>query len=94
MFNRKDEYQIKVDIDIDEALKDIRKVKEEVKECVKETSFEIKKLNLKWRDTLVVKVNGLLKEYDQKMIEKKLKKKLHRKVLVIDSRIDLSVLQK
>lgn len=90
MINRDDKYTLKVDIDIDEALKDIRKVKE----CVKEASFEIKKLNLKWKDTLVVKVNGLLKESDAKMIEIKLKKKLHRKVLVIDNRMDLSVLQK
>ena len=77
-------YKLKIEIDKDEALKDIREVKKEVKELVKECTFELNKLELKRKDILIVKYDMYLKDSDKNKIEKTLKNKLHRKVIVLD----------
>lgn len=80
-------YKLKIEIDKDEALKDIREVKKEVKELVKECTFELNKLELKRKDILIVKYDMYLKDSDKNKIEKTLKNKLHRKVIVLDKSV-------
>ena len=81
--------ELKIEIDKDEALKDIRKVKKEVRQAVKECTFEINKLELKRRDILVIKVHSFFKANDMKRMKKELEKQLHRKVLLINDGIDI-----
>ena len=83
-------YKLKIEIDKDEALKDIREVKKEVKETVKECTFELNKLELKRKDILVIKLHAFYKAKDIEIMKKQLEKQLHRKVLLIDDKIDIS----
>ena len=87
-------YTLKVDIEIDNALKQLTKIKREVKEVVKECDYELNKLSLKRKDILVVKLNGMFKQETIKQIEKELKKKLHRKVLVFNKGIELEKIER
>lgn len=87
-------YKLKVDIEIDNALKQLRQIKKEVKEVVKECDYELNKLSLKRKDMLVVKLNGIYKQSEIKRIEKEIRKKLNRKVLVINQGIELAVIEK
>ena len=87
-------YTLKVDIEIDNALKQLRQVKKEVKEVVKECDYELNKLYLKRKDILVVKLNVIFKQTTIKQIEKELRKKLHRKVLVLNKDIELETIQR
>lgn len=87
-------YTLKVDIQIDNALQQLRTIKKEVREVVKECDYELNKLLLKRKDILVVRLNGLFKQSDIEQIEKKLKKKLHRKVLVINQGIELETIER
>lgn len=80
-------YTLNVDIQTDNALKQLRQIKQEVKRVVKECTYEIKKLKLKRKDILIVKMNAFLKDDDKDRLEKRLKKKLHRKVLVLDNSV-------
>nr|DAV12766.1 MAG TPA: hypothetical protein [Caudoviricetes sp.] len=80
-------YTLNVDIQTDNALKQLRQIKQEVKRVVKECTYEIKKLKLKRKDILIVKMNMFLKDDDKDRLEKRLKKKLHRKVLVLDNSV-------
>lgn len=82
--------KLKIEIDKNEALKDIREVKKEVKELVKECTFELNKLELKRKDILVIKLHALYKAKDIEIMKKQLEKQLHRKVLLIDDKIDIS----
>lgn len=83
-----DTYTLKVDIEIENALQQLRTIKKEVKEVVKECDYELNKLSLKRKDILVVKLNGMFKQETINHIEKELKKKLHRKVIVINNNVD------
>ena len=76
---------LNVDIQIDNALKQLRRIKQEVKKVVKECTYEINKLELKRKDILIIKINMLLKDNEKDRLEKRLEKKLHRKVLVLDN---------
>lgn len=78
---------LNVDIQIDNTLKQLRQIKQEVKKVVKECTYEIKKLKLKRKDILIVKMNAFLKDDDKDRLEKRLKKKLHVKVLVLDNSV-------
>ncbi len=80
-------YTLNVDIQTDNALKQLRQIKQEVKRVVKECTYEIKKLKLKRKDILIVKMDSFLKDDDKDRLEKRLKKKLHRKVLVLDNSV-------
>lgn len=83
-------YKLKIEIDKDQVLKDIREVKKEVKELVKECTFELNKLELKRKDILAIKLHALYKAKDIEIMKKQLEKQLHRKVLLIDDQIDIS----
>jgi len=83
-------YKIRIEVNKDELLKDIRNIKKEVKEIVNECEYEINKLKLKRKDILVVKVHALYKANDMKAIKKKLEKQLHRRVLLINDSMDIS----
>lgn len=82
-------HKLKIEIDKDEALKDLRRIKKEVKEVVKECTFKINKLELKRKDILVIKVHAFLKENDMKNMKKNLEKQLHRRVLLINHGLDI-----
>lgn len=81
-------YTLNIDIQIDNALKQLRQIKKEVKEVVKDCTYEINKLQLKRKDILVVKIGTFLTRDEVSRLEKGLKKKLHRKVLVVSDNID------
>lgn len=85
LFNKED----KLELNKDEILKEIREVKKEVKEVVKECTFELNKLELKRKDILVIKLNTFCKVKDIEIIKKQLEKQLHRKVLLIDDKMDI-----
>lgn len=87
-------YTLAVNIEIDNALKQLRTIKKEVKECVKDCHYELNKLELKRKDILVVKLDCILKQPDVKQIEKQLKKTLHRKVLVVNRGIELTTIER
>lgn len=92
MFNKKkeDSYKINLEINKEEVLKDIRCIKKELKEVVKDCKYEINKIKLGRKDVLVVKVHALYSTNDMKTIKKELKKHLHRRVLLINDTIDIS----
>lgn len=90
LFNKEDAYKIKLKLNKDEILKDIIEVKKKVKDTVKECTFELNKLELKRKDILVIKLHGLYKAKDIEIMKKQLEKQLHRKVLLIDDKIDIS----
>lgn len=87
-------YTLNVDIEIDNALQQLRTIKKEVREVVKECDYELNKLSLKRKDILVVKLNGMFKQTTIKQIEKELRKKLHRKVLVLNKGIELEIIER
>lgn len=87
-------YKLNVDIQIDNALKQLRQIKKEVREVVKECNYELNKLTLKRKDVLVVKLNGMYKIKTLQQIEKTLKKKLHRKVIVINQDVELETIKR
>lgn len=92
MFDKKkeDSYKINLEINKEEVLKDIRCIKKEVKEVVKDCKYEINKLKLGRKDILVVKVHTFCSANDMKTIKKKIKKHLHRRVLLINDTIDIN----
>lgn len=90
----KDKYTLDVELNVEDSLKELKRLKQEVKDTANEIDFSIKKLRLKRKDILVVKLNTKLKQSDKMYIEKQLKKKLHRKVLVIDNSIELCSIQR
>lgn len=95
LFNKEDTYKVNIEINKDGLLKDLKEIKEEVKATTKEINFDIKKLKLKRKDILIVKVNMFLKDSDKTKMEQRLKKKLHRKILVLDNSIrDIEVVER
>lgn len=82
-----DKYKVDLEINKDEILKDLREIKNEVKSVTKEIDSDIKHLRLKRKDILIVKIDMYLKEDDIQKIEQRLRKKLHRKVLVFDKTV-------
>lgn len=93
--NKDNIYKLKVDIQIDNALQQLRTIKKEIRKLVKECHYELNKLTLKRKDILVIKLNGFFKETDRKRIKKQIKKAIHRKVFVIDDFIkDMHILEK
>lgn len=90
----KDTYTLDVELNIEDSLKQLRELKEEVKSTTNEIKFDLKKLRLRRKDILVVRLNGMFKANDKMKIEKQLKKKLHRKVLVIDNLMELHLIEK
>ena len=90
----KDTYTLDVELNIEDSLKQLRELKEEVKSITNEIEFDLKKLRLRRKDILVVRLNGMFKANDKMKIEKQLLKKLHRKVLVIDDSINLFSIEK
>lgn len=90
----KDKYTLDVELNIEDSLKQLRELKEEVKSTTNEIEFDLKKLRLRRKDILVVRLNGMFKANDKMKIEKQLLKKLHRKVLVIDDSINLFSIEK
>ena len=90
----KDKYTLDVELNIEDSIKQLRELKEEVKSTTNEIEFDLKKLRLKRKDILVVRLNGMFKANDKMKIEKQLLKKLHRKVLVIDDSINLFSIEK
>lgn len=89
-----DTYTLDVELNIEDSLKQLRELKEEVKSTTNEIEFDLKKLRLRRKDILVVRLNGMFKANDKMKIEKQLLKKLHRKVLVIDDSINLFSIEK
>ncbi len=91
MLNKKKEdcYKINLEINKEEILKDIRDIKKEVENTVKNCEYEISKLNLKRKDILVIKVHAFYKANDMEKIKKKIEKQLHRRVLLINDHIDI-----
>ena len=87
LFNKDDTYKINLEINKEEIMKDLKEIKEEVKNVTKEVDTDIKHLRLKRKDILIVKVDMFLKDSDKDKMEQRLKKKLHRKVLVLDASI-------
>ena len=85
----KDKYTLDVELNIEDLIKQLRELKEEVKSTTNEIEFDLKKLRLKRKDILVVRLSGMFKANDKMKIEKQLLKKLHRKVLVIDDSVKL-----
>ena len=90
----KDTYTLDVELNIEDSLKQLRELKEEVKSTTNEIKFDLKKLRLRRKDILVVRLNGMFKANDKMKIEKQLLKKLHRKVLVIDDSVNLFSIEK
>lgn len=90
----KDTYTLDVELNIEDSLKQLRELKEEVKSTTNEIEFDLKKLRLRRKDILVVRLNGMFKANDKMKIEKQLLKKLHRKVLVIDDSVNLFSIEK
>lgn len=90
----KDTYTLDVELNIEDSLKQLRELKEEVKSTTKEIKFDLKKLRLRRKDILVVRLNAMFKANDKMKIEKQLSKKLHRKVLVIDNSVNLFSIEK
>lgn len=60
---------------------------QQINKKLKEIKYEIKKISLKRKDILIIKIDMLLKESDIDRIEQRFKKKLHRKVLVLDKSV-------
>lgn len=87
LFNKEDTYKVNLEINKDEVLKDIKEIREEVKSVTKEIDADIKHLRLKRKDILIIKVDMFLKNTDKDKMEQRLKKKLHRKVLVLDASV-------
>lgn len=84
---KEETYKLNFELNKDELLKDIKEIRDEVKSVTKEIDTDIKHIRLKRKDILIVKVNMFLKDNDKDRIEKTLKKKLHRKVLVLDNTV-------
>ena len=84
---KEETYKLNFELNKDEIIKEIKEIKEEVKSTIKEIQFDIKKLKLSRKDILIVHMNMFLKDTDKDKIEKRLKKKLHRKVLVLDNSV-------
>lgn len=84
---KEETYKLNFELNKDEIIKEIKEIKEEVKSTTKEIQFDIKKLKLSRKDILIVHMNMFLKDTDKDKIEKRLKKKLHRKVLVLDNSV-------
>ena len=90
----KDKYTVDVELNVKDSLKELKRLRQEVKDTANEIDFSIKKLSIKRKDILVVKLNGMFKQDTKMKIEKQLKKKLHRKVLVIDNLMELHLIEK
>lgn len=87
---KEETYKLNFELNKDEIIKDLKEIKKEVKSTTKEIQFDIKKLKLKRKDILVIKLHGFYKAKDIEIMKKQLEKQLHRKVLLIDDKIDIS----
>lgn len=89
------EYEFNIKTNKEEVLKDFKEIKQEAEKLIRETEYTLNKITLKRKDVLVIRVDMLLKEEDKRAIEERLKKKLHRKVLVLDNFVkDIGVIAK
>lgn len=87
LFDKEQSYKIRLEVNKDEVLKDIKEIKKETESIIKDAEYNINKIRLKRKDILIVKMDMFLKDNDKDKIEKRLKKKLHRKVLVLDNSV-------
>ena len=95
MADIKSECEIILDINKEKAIKDLKEIKEEAESIIKDLDYNIGKLRLKRKDILIVKMEQLISPQYKAMIEKQLKKQLHRKVIVIDKTINsMSVIER
>ena len=62
----KDTYTLDVELNIEDSLKQLRELKEEVKSTTNEIEFDLKKLRLRRKDILVVRLNGMFKANDNR----------------------------
>ena len=62
----KDTYTLDVELNIEDSLKQLRELKEEVKSTTNEIEFDLKKLRLRRKDILVVRLNGMFKANDKR----------------------------
>lgn len=84
-----DNYNINLTINKDKFLKELRDIKKEIEEVTEVKGIlEINRFKLKRRDILILHVLGVHKQSDVERMEKELKKKLRRKVLILDERVD------
>lgn len=87
--------EIELTINKQEVIKDLQEIKDTVKDVIGTTECMMSKLRLKRKDVLVVKINGMLRDKDKIDIAKKLKKILHRKVIVVDQYVEsMSILER
>ena len=95
MADIKSECEIILDINKEKAIKDLKEIKAEAESIIKDMDYSIGKLRLKRKDILIVKMDQLISPQYKAMIEKQLKKQLHRKVIVIDKTINsMSVIER
>lgn len=87
---KEETYKLNFELNKDEIIKDLKEIKKEFKSTAKEIQFDIKKLKLKRKDILVIKLHGFYKAKDIEIMKKQLEKQLHRNVLLIDDKIDIS----
>lgn len=89
------EYEFNIKTNKEEVLKDFKEIKQEAEKLIRETEYTLNKITLKRKDILVIRVGMRLKEKDKRTIEERLKKKLHREVLVLDDLVkDVGVIAK
>lgn len=87
LFDKEQSYKIRLEVNKDEVLKDIKEIKKETGSIIKDAEYNINKIRLKRKDILIVKYDMYLKDSDKNKIEKTLKNKLHRKVIVLDKSV-------
>jgi predicted nucleotidyltransferase len=92
MINR-DSIKVNIETNIEDELNKARQAREEIKQLkneIKEIAkidYNVNILNLKRKDILVVRLNGIMTSDLKDNLEKQLKKLLKRKVLVVDERV-------
>ena len=87
LFDKEQSYKIRLEVNKDEVLKDIKEIKKETGSIIKDAEYSINRIKLNRKDILIVRYDMYLKDSDKNKIEKTLKNKLHRKVIVLDKSV-------
>ena len=85
---KKEPVKVEVELDTEEAMKQLNNLEDKIKSVIGNIGFKCNTFRLKRKDILIVKLSGCFNYQTRTDLEKQLKKKFHRNVLVIDNIID------
>lgn len=89
-----DSIDIEVNIDKYKFLKDLKELKDFLKDTLKILDYEMNRVRLKRKDVLILKTSMILHKEEKEKLEKYISKKLKCKVIAINKDTEIEIIER